>query len=217
MREENKILLILGIVSAVIIVGAVFILSRGGNSITNTQVATNPQNIIRSDSYHEGSSSAKVTVVEFGDYQCPACGQAYPITKQMLSDYSSRINFVFRNFPLPQHQNAMIAAEAAEAAGAQNKFWQMHDKLYETQNDWSESSKPLDMFNSYAKDLGLDLSKFDSEVTSNKYQSKIQQDIDDGNSLSIDATPTFFINGEKTTGVPSYDSLKQLLDSDLAK
>lgn len=207
--EEAKGLIITGVVTAIILIGGIFLVSK--NSSPNKPVVANPALLIRSNS-HQTNPSAKVTVVEFGDYQCPACGEAYPITKQVLQTYGTKINFIFRNFPLPQHKNAPMAAEAAEAANAQGKFWEMHDKLYETQNDWSNLDNPLDTFVGYAKGLGLDTNKFKTDVAGNKYIDFITSDTNDGNNLSISATPTFFVNGIILPGVPAFNDFKTILD-----
>ena len=182
----------------------------------NTQPrVTDEKLLVGEDSHKVTSDSAKVTIVEFGDYQCPACGAAHPIVKQILKDYGEQITFVFRNFPLPMHNNAKISAEAAEAAGAQGKFWEMHDKLYETQNNWAESSKPLDLFVNYAQELGLDVDKFKEDIDGNKYSDRINKDKSDGNTLGVNSTPTFFINGEKLVGAPNFNTLKSKIDSQL--
>lgn len=220
MSQEAKVLFGIGITAVLLVVGSVFFFTKSVQApTTDIQIASNSPYLVRSDSHQTASLSAslKVTVVEFGDYQCPACGAAYPITKHMLSDYSGRINFVFRNFPLPQHQYAQLAAEVAEEAGDQGKFWQMHDKLYETQNDWANSNQPLDLFIGYAKDLGLNITKFQADVTANKFSSRLRNDQNDGNSLGINQTPTFFINGQELAGVPTYYNLKSIIDSDLSR
>src|SRR5438552_3274427 len=133
MKKQVLILIGLGIV---IIGGGILLMLRSGSfsaSPTNQPLA-DPGKLVRDNSHMTSKLNAKVTVVEFGDYQCPACGYAYPILKQVLEDQykdNPDVNFVFRNFPLPQHANAPAAAEAAEAAGAQGKYWFMHDLLYE--------------------------------------------------------------------------------------
>ncbi len=210
-----KGLLITGVITIVILFGGVILLSKGGGN-PSQPVTVNQNIIVKSDS-HQTKPGAKVTVVEFGDYQCPACGQAYPTVKQVKKDYGDKINFVFRNYPLSQHKFALIAAEAAEAANAQGKFWEMHDLLFENQTTWSIKDKPLDFFVGYAKDLGLDTNKFKKDVEDNKYATLIQGDINDGNSVAINATPTFFVNGQVLPGLPSYQDFKTLIDQDLAK
>lgn len=148
--------------------------------------------------HDEGPAGAKVTLTEFGDYQCPACGAAFPILKdQILPQFSGRIRFVFKNFPLSQlHPNALNGAEAAEAAGAQGKYWEMHDLLYAGQNDWATSSDPVPVFGKYASQLGLDANLLMSEVRAKKYNDIIQTDINFGNKLKVQGTPTFYVNNQ---------------------
>lgn len=222
MTQEAKILSGIGAACILLLIGAVFFLSKGSSnaplSETSTPIPSAQDKILILPTSHQtASSSAKVTVVEFGDYQCPVCGAAYPITKQVLQNYGNKINFIFRNFPLPQHQNAQIAAEAAEAAGAQGEFWQMHDKLYENQDAWSEVAQPLSLFDSYASSLNLNIDQFNQDITGNKFTSVIQQDMQDGEALGVNATPTFFINGQPFVGDISYDQFKSTIDQDLAK
>ena len=209
-----KGLLVTGIITVVILFGGVILLSKGGG---NAQPVTVNQNLLVKSDSHQSNPNAKVTMVEFGDYQCPACGQAYPTVKQVKKDYGDKVNFVFRNYPLSQHKFALIAAEAAEAANAQGKFWEMHDLLYENQATWSIKDNPLDFFVGYAKDLKLDTDKFKKDIEDNKYATFIQADVNDGNSVAVNATPTFYVNGQIMSGIPSYADFKTLIDSGLAK
>lgn len=170
---------------------------------------------VRADSHMDGPADAKVTLVEFGDYQCPACGQAEPVIEQIRKDYADKsFRFVFRHFPLSIHPNAPVAAEAAEAAAAQGKFWEMHALLYQNQSSWSEASDPVGQFTQYAKQVGVaDIAQFEREVKGASYATRIRADQKDGNSLSVQVTPTFFLNGQKLEGVQAYDDLKQKIDS----
>jgi protein-disulfide isomerase len=164
------------------------------------------------ESYKTGSDSAKVTIVEFGDFQCPACGAAHPHVKKLLADEKENVLFVFRNFPLQQHQYAKLAAEAAMAAGAQGKFFEMEDKLFTNQEIWMTSKDPMVNFKEYAEELALDVTKFEEEVTSEKYKDLIERDTNDGIALGVNSTPTFFINGEKFTEPATYDSFKKKIE-----
>ncbi len=210
MTTDIKLMIGIGIATIVIIIGAVFLTS---SSQTSDKPIADSKLLVKSNSHKTASGSAKVTIVEFGDYQCPACGAAHPTTKQIISNYGSKINFVFRNFPLTQHKNAQIAAEAAEASNEQGKFWEMHDKLYENQGNWSDVNTPLDLFIGYAKDLGLNTDKFKNDFSTNKFADKINQDESDGVALGVNSTPTFFVNGEMLVGSPSYETFKQKIDS----
>jgi protein-disulfide isomerase len=214
MNQEAKLLLGIGATTLIILVAAAFFLNQPQQAASSKPA--DPSLLIRSYSHQSETTPTKVTIVEFGDYQCPACGQAYPSTKQVLKDYAGKVNIVFRNFPLSQHQNALLSAEAAEAAAAQGKFWQMHDKLYETQSEWSESRQPLDQYISFAKELGLDTNKFKEEVTSNKYDNLIKDDQTDGTKLGVDSTPTFYVNGQKLNGY-DYQSFKTRIEEILNK
>jgi protein-disulfide isomerase len=211
----RKDVVIMVVIFVVVIGGLVFLASQSGQPAAPVSASY----LVHSTSHMTGNQNAKVTVVEFGDYQCPACGVAYPIIKQILATYQSNpdFNFVFRNFPLPVHPNAPMSAEAAEAAAEQGKFWEMNGKLYENQSAWADLPNPLDTFTQYAKDLGLDTAKFTAAVQQNKFASVIQSDQDDGNAVGINATPTFFVNGQAIVGVPGVQALKDLIDAGLKK
>lgn len=168
--------------------------------------------------YLAATDSAKVTLVEFGDYECPACEQYHPIIKKLLTDFAGKITFVFRNYPLSQHKNAQISAQAAEAAGLQNKYWQMHDKIFESSSEWVSSSDPKSIFIGYAEKLNLEVNQFKTDLDSSKVKEGIQRDMTDGNLTKLTATPTYYLNGVKLETLPSnYDSLKSLIEAELAK
>lgn len=192
MSREAKILTAV----LVVVVGGMiglFALLNGGSS--GAPKVTDPGKLVRSSSHTQGTG--KIQIVEFGDYQCPSCGAAHPIIKQIQKDFSSDVSLVFRNFPLPMHTNALPAAEAAEAAGKQGKYFEMHDALYEHQKDWSTLANPLDAFVGYAKTLGLDTDKFKQDVEATAYKTIIENDTADGTALSVNATPTIYVNGKK--------------------
>jgi protein-disulfide isomerase len=140
----------------------------------------------------EGLLKATLTLVEYGDYQCPYCGAAYPEVKKVQKELGSELRFVFRNFPLTNmHEHAMNAAETAEAASAQGKFWPMHDFLYEHQATLGDHSVAL----SYTKKLGLDSQRFEREIAQHVYQKRIKDDFMGGVRSGVNGTPTFYVNG----------------------
>lgn len=146
-----------------------------------------------------GATTNKTVLIEYGDFQCPACGNLYPSLKQLKEYYKGQLTFVFRDFPLTSiHPNALAAASAAEAAGLQGKFWEMHDKLYENQNAWSslDSSQRTDQFVTYATGLGLEGSKFKKDLGSQKVSQKIKRDQALGKKIGASATPTLVLNGK---------------------
>jgi protein-disulfide isomerase len=222
--SKNKVFIIVVATTVILMVGGVFLFS--GKTTTNVstgKVNTSlliPQGAIETSgivngNYLAASPSATVTLVEFGDYECPACGTYNPIVKQALTDFAGKIVYVFRNYPLPQHANAQISSDAVEAAGLQGKFWQMHDKVYDTQNDWANLSDPTSVFVGYAKDLGLDTNQFTKDLSSSAIKNKVQNDTNDGNTIGITETPTFYLNGQKMTLTGTYNQFKSLINSAL--
>ena len=158
MQKETKILL--GII-AIIVAGMIglFVVFNGSGTTTTADNAK----LVREDSQKEGTGS--IQLVEFGDYQCPSCGAAHPTTKKLLQEFDGKITFVFRNFPLESiHKNAMPAAKYAQAAAKQNKFWQMHDKLFEAQQEWSDLPNPANKFAEYAKELGMNADQLKTDA-----------------------------------------------------
>lgn len=215
MSNEVKIIGGVSIITLILVIGAAFLF--GNNSDTSTLSTTPIKNaniLIRKDSA-EINNHSKVTLVEFGDFQCPACGAEYPVVTQILQNYKGKINYVFRNFPLPEHQFAPEAAEAAEAAKAQGNFFGMFNLLYSNQDTWSGTTSPTSDFVSYAKALHLNLKQFQSDLNSNKYAKNIQQDINDGYAVNVNATPTFFLNGVPMVGVLPYSDFQTAIDKDL--
>lgn len=158
-----------------------------------------------------GNPSAKAVLVEYGDYQCPACYQYEALVQNLLKDESGKVAVVFRNFPLPQHPNALPSAYAAEAAGLQGKFWEMHDLIYQHQNDWAPSSNAADIFNQYAQTLGLNMTQFQKDTGSSQVKDRVSHDTSTGNATGVNSTPTFLLNGKSIT-VKSYDEFKQLVE-----
>jgi len=145
--------------------------------------------------HERGSAKATITLEEFADFECPACGQFFPILKSIESEYGDQVRVVFREFPLAQHVHARAAGEVAEAAGMQGKFWEMHDLLYENRDAWTKATDVQPIFDDYARRLGLDLERFKRDQSSMVVQTRIDQDLARGRSLRLRATPTIFLNG----------------------
>ena len=184
---------------AVIAVTAVFVL-LGRNADDKPSAATNASaEVVREDSHRLNDvPDAKVTFVEFLDFECEGCKAAYPIVEQLRADYGDRVEFVLRYFPLSGHFNAERAARAVEAAAQQGKLEPMYHKMYETQSDWGEKGTPADdVFRGFATELGLDMGAFDAAYGDPATAQRIRVDLDDGEALGVRGTPTFFINGEE--------------------
>ena len=165
----------------------------------------------------KGASNAKVALIEYSDFQCPACGAYYPILKKLSEEMGSKVAFVYRYFPLRGiHQNAQISAQAGEAAGLQGKFWEMHDILFDNQTVWSDLPNARDTFVKYATNLGLDIERFKRDMDSDAVKNKIENDYQAGIRSGINSTPSFFVNGKKITGPQSYEEFKKLIEQALA-
>lgn len=157
----------------------------------------------------QGPSIAPVTLLEYGDYQCPYCGQAYPIIKQVQNLLNGKLCFVFRNFPITQiHPHAQHAAEAAESAAANDKFWEMHDYLYEHQQALDDNH-----LEKYASKLGLDITQFNHDMASHAYAQHVREDFLSGVRSGVNGTPTFYINGIRYNGSWDLETLLKTLRS----
>jgi protein-disulfide isomerase len=206
----------LGLLAAVLIgLTALFVVVQreSGNA---EQVAAG--RLVRPDS-HRLSTAAddRVTLVEFLDFECPACGQAFPEVERLRAEYAGQITYVVRNFPLSVHANADSAARAAEAAGRQSKFEQMYVKLFETQATWgSQQQDRSAVFEGYAQQLGLDMARYRADVVSGEVAARVRQDQQDGAAVGVGSTPTFFLNGQRVDGQPTYVRLKAAVDAALA-
>jgi len=165
----------------------------------------------RRDRSH-GPENAPAVLVEYGDFQCPFCGQAYPIVKEIQRRLGDRLCYVFRQFPVAQlHQFAMQAAEASEAAAAQGKFWEMHDILYEHQD-----ALDLESLKRYARSLDLDTARFDRELESHVYKDRVREEFLEGIRSGVNGTPTFFINSTRHDGPWQLDQLLAAIEESIA-
>jgi protein-disulfide isomerase len=161
-----------------------------------------------------GPKNAPVTIVEWSDFQCPFCGRAQPTLKQIMEQYAGKVRLVWKNQPLSFHPNAMPAAEAAMAAyevGGADKFWKMHDRFFEKQNELSPA-----FYEQVAGEIGLDVGRWKAAVESRKAQPAIQADMSAGSTLGANGTPTFFINGKRLVGALPFESFKAIIDAELS-
>src|SRR5215472_5815108 len=149
-----------------------------------------------------GASDAPVTLVEYGDFECPFCGRSYPAVQRIRGELGDRLRFVFRHYPRPEHPHARHAAQAAEAASAQGHFWEMHDQLFEHQSALTDSDLAR-----YAANIGLDVERFRRDLTSHETVERVQRDIQSGAHSDVHGTPTFFINGVKHEGPDTFEDL----------
>ena len=156
----------------------------------------------------QGPADAAVTLVEYGDYECPYCGAAYPIIKEVQARMGARLRFVFRNFPITtSHPHAEQAAEAAEAAASQDRFWEMHDLLYENQRHLSDQD-----LSGYAAQLGLDLATFDAELAEHVHAARVREDFMSGVRSGVNGTPSFYIDGVRHDDLYDLETLLAALE-----
>jgi protein-disulfide isomerase len=212
---SKQFLAIIAIV--VVLLGGVFIFSSKDSSNKSSSSNAGPTNHV------EGSASSGVKLVEYGDYECPFCGQYYPLVKQVAEQYKGKIQFQFRNLPLTQiHKNAFASARAAEAASLQGKFWQMHDALYENQDPngasgWVASSDPLDSyFVGFAKQIGLNVAQFKTDYASSQVNSSINADLAAFKKTGAEeATPAFFLDGKQIHPGYNITDFQEAIDTEL--
>lgn len=166
-----------------------------------------------------GNPNAPVMVEEFGDFECPACGSLHSVLQTTKGEFGPRLVIVFREYPMVSlHVHALVAARAAEAAGLQGKFWEMHDLLYENQKMWHDTSDPLPLFEQYATRLGLDLDRFRRDVASEGVNERISLDRERGQWIGVDGTPTVFLNGREVPAESlAPEKLRVLISTQLSK
>lgn len=167
---------------------------------------------VNANDWTKGAQNPKVTLVEYSDFQCPACASYFPMLEKAVAEYSDRMSFTYRHFPLTQHKNALGASYASEAAGKQGKFWEMHQIIFEHQTDWAEENNASAIFEGYAKELGLDLARFKTDVASTEIKDAVAHDKETGLRSGIDSTPSFYLNGKKMQNPRSYEELKALIE-----
>ncbi|MEO6760781.1 MAG: thioredoxin domain-containing protein [Candidatus Saccharimonadales bacterium] len=214
------------IVAIIVIFGGIILISNNNKTSKSDSTSGQPT------SHFTGDLTSKVTFVEYGDYECPACESFQPTVQQVIKKYADKVKFQFRNLPLTSlHPNAFAGARASEAAALQDKFWEMHEALYDYSN-WSQwspgtTTDPTPYFWQYAKNLGLNVTKFKADYKSSAVNDKINADIAAFSKTGLpEATPTYFLNGkhientallDSTSGQPSVDAFSKILDAALAK
>ncbi|OGY93853.1 MAG: hypothetical protein A2406_00485 [Candidatus Komeilibacteria bacterium RIFOXYC1_FULL_37_11] len=180
----------------------------------NTQGST----VVTDEEWAKGNPNALVTLIEYSDFQCPACASYYPMINKLAEEMGEEVQVIYRHYPLSSiHPQAQLAAQAAEAAGQQGSFWPMHDKLFSNQSAWSNQPKAEEIFISYAKELGLDVEKFKADLSNDDIEDAVKDDVRSGNQALVEGTPTLFLNGNKINNPRSYDKLRQAVRDELSK
>lgn len=215
MSAETKILGGILIGSFALMIGLVLIFSNKSNDLQQ-----NGENQVYAIDYSKGqkigSDSAKVKLVEFSDFQCPACKGYEPHVKDLRETYKDDLQLIYKHFPLPQHKNAEAAANFSEYAATQGKFWEVHDALFETQQEWESLNDPKDFFVGIGKSLGLNEQQIIEAIEKKLFKGKINEDVAEGRSIQVNATPTFYLNGQKLK-MQNFMDLKNAVEQELKK
>ena len=191
---------------------------------TQQPSANDPQPVVKADLKEDGDpaigdKNPPVIIYEYSDFQCPFCQRAfqqtYPEILKLVKE--GKVRLIFKDYPLPFHEQADEAAVAANCAFQQDKYWEMHDKLFETQQSWSGNTDPYTVFKGYAKDLGLDESDFSKCIADPKMAQEVQDDLAEGSANGVSGTPTFYVNGVQLVGAQPWTAFKQLIDQELSK
>jgi protein-disulfide isomerase len=186
--------------------------SEVGEAIGKRYRSTELKKIDVADAPMKGSPTGKVTIVEFADYECPHCKRLQPVLRQIVDEFRGDVKVYFKHYPLPQHTNARLAAEAAVAANKQGKFWAFQDKLWDKQDELSPA-----VIEKLAKESGLDVAKFRADLASDAVKARVQKDRDEGQALGLQATPTVYIDGREYTDPKDTESLREWIKEDLSR
>ncbi len=211
------------IISIVVLIVIVFFMAKGSYKKSEDKVeSTNTTQAsaleIKENDWATGSTTAKVVLVEYLDFECEACGAYYPLVRQLKDEYKDSILFVVRYFPLPGHRNSKTAAYAVEAAGKQGKFWEMHDVLFNKQKEWGEGQfTNQNLFEKYALEAGVNIEQWKKDVASPEVKKRVDDSYDEAVSLNLQGTPSFFLNGKKIENPQGYEPFKKLIEEELKK
>ncbi len=216
-KSPLPLFIIFGVLIVAVIAGTLLISSNRSDGTRPTNAAPQPGNRVANlrpgaqPPQAKGRPDAPVVIEEFGDYQCPSCGFFNQTIKRVESQFQGRVYIIFRHLPLQSiHQNAALAARAAEAAGVQGKFWGMHDMIYENQKEWSDLPDPRPRFNDYAQRLGLNVEKFRTDTDSREVGARIMADVQRADSIGIQGTPAVFINGLPIESLKEEDLRREI-------
>lgn len=214
--KNKKPVIVIAILVAII---AVFLLLEGMNKTTNKKsvgMSDDKASLlqVQENDWVTGNPNAKITVIEYLDFECEACGAYYPITTQIKEEYKDSIRFVVRYFPLPGHQNSKTSAYAVEAAGRQGKFWEMYDVVFSKQAEWGEQQSPNQVqFEKYALEAGLDIEQWKKDVTSSDVKMRVNNSYKEAVELDLQGTPSFFLNGNRIENPKGgYEGFKKVID-----
>lgn len=203
-RAKRRTWIAMGILAAIILTG--YLVSR----------IPEVESVYGEGDPAKGATQAKVNIVEYSDFQCPACMQAQGTIKRIMEEYSGAVQLIYNDFPLVRvHPNALPAAEAAQCAFSQGRFWEYHDLLFEQQDIWTQTTDPQSHFLDYARATGLNIEQFSLCLENRETRKAVREDMKEGETLRIQSTPTFFINNTRLVGPATLSNFKEAIDSQL--
>lgn len=215
-QRKNSVIKVVSIVAVIAFLGGIFWFSITAKE--EKKVVENTLTTIATDDYVKGNPNAPVTLIEYLDFECEACGAYFPLVKQLEKEFPDDLKVVVRYYPLPGHKNGLPAALAVEAASRQGKFFEMHDLLFTEQRNWGEKQMPTpEVFEAYAEKLGLDMSKFKQDIASQSIKDRVQRDVDSGTKLGNTGTPSFYLSGQKIQNPRSLEDFKTLIQAEILK
>lgn len=209
------------IIGIFVVIVVIFLFAKGGyEKSVDTTESVNPAQAatleVKTNDWVVGNADAKVTLVEYLDFECEACGAYYPLTTQLKEEYKDSMRFVVRYFPLPGHKNSRTAAYSVEAAGKQGKFWEMYTILFTKQSEWSEQQVTnQDQFEKYAVEAGVSIDQWKKDVASLEVMKRVDDSYQEAVSLNLQGTPSFFLNGKKIENPKGYEAFKQVVENAL--
>ena len=210
--SHRSILIWTAIIGGIILL--LFILARAGTNQNTNLEETNTISLSQSvtvKDHKKGAQNAAFTLVEYSDFECPACATRTPLLEKLLTDFPENVQIVYRHFPLTSiHKNATLAAQATEAAALQGKFWEMHDVLFNTQQTWSPQEDPQEFFTKLANSIGVNTEQFTADITSQAVKDAVKEDVKEAEKMNLPGTPSFFLNGQKIS-FNSYEQLAELI------
>jgi protein-disulfide isomerase len=219
MKRFLPLAIIVIVLIAAVVGGMILLRSSRQSSNSNAPTPDPALDVKGAEPPHiRGNPNAPVTLEEFGDFQCPVCGTYYSELKKIEAEFGDKVRVIFRQYPLiPMHEHALMAAQAAEAAGLQGKFWEMHDKLYENQTTWTPAKDLVPIFVDYAKQIGIDPDRFMKDLNGEQVAQRIFQDGKRVHALGLQGTPSFFVNGQEAKGDQwKPDGLRQMIKDAIA-
>ncbi len=209
----KRIIFWIGFIVVLLLIIWGLVVAQNKNSISKVAELKFPVTV---EDHIFGPENAPVTIVEYSDFQCPACGMYFPLVEKLVHEASTTVRLVYRHFPLTQHIHAETAARASEAAALQGKFWEMYRKIFDGQLDWENLKTTAEsalVYEKYAKEIGLDLAKYNADINSPAIIQKVKDSAENSIKSGINSTPTFFINGKAITNPQGYEAFKQIIEA----